>query len=226
MIRTIAAAASASLVLTFAPAAVTAGAPAERHRTGSPGSAGVGDPYFPLDGNGGYDVGHYDLKIRYSPGTGRLTGLATLAARSTKALSAFNLDFVGLRVGGITVNGRPATWSRAGQELTVRPGKPLKKHQRFTVGSGTAAFRCRSKVPGFLATDDGSTSWVSRTSPRAGSRSTTTRPTRRPTPSTSRCRAGREAVANGDLVSVGPARRLEDVDLARSRADGAATSPR
>ena len=32
-----------------------------------PGSAGAGDPYFPLDGNGGYDVKHYDLDIRYDP---------------------------------------------------------------------------------------------------------------------------------------------------------------
>ena len=26
-----------------------------------PGAAGIGDPYFPLEGNGGYDVRHYDL---------------------------------------------------------------------------------------------------------------------------------------------------------------------
>ena len=32
-----------------------------------PGAPGAGDPYFPLDGNGGYDVGHYDLAIRYDP---------------------------------------------------------------------------------------------------------------------------------------------------------------
>jgi hypothetical protein len=27
----------------------------------SPGAPGIGDPYFPLEGNGGYDVQHYDL---------------------------------------------------------------------------------------------------------------------------------------------------------------------
>ena len=202
MIRTIAAAASASLVLTFAPAAVTAGSPAERHRTGSPGSAGVGDPYFPQDGNGGYDVGHYDLKIRYSPGSGRLTGLATLAARSTKALSAFNLDFVGLRVGGITVNGRPATWSRAGQELTVRPQKPLKKHQRFTVRVRYGGVPVSLEGAGFLVTDDGfdivgephvAASWFpvnDHPTDKAAYTFHVTVPRRL------------EAVANGDLVSV------------------------
>ena len=29
----------------------------------SPGAAGAGDPYFPLDGNGGYDTQHYRLKV-------------------------------------------------------------------------------------------------------------------------------------------------------------------
>ena len=28
---------------------------------GVPGAPGIGDPYYPLDGNGGYDVAHYDL---------------------------------------------------------------------------------------------------------------------------------------------------------------------
>ena len=32
-----------------------------------PGATGIGDGYFPFDGNGGYDVGHYDLSISYDP---------------------------------------------------------------------------------------------------------------------------------------------------------------
>src|SRR5688572_28393062 len=69
------------------------------------GSSGIGDPYFPLDGNGGYDVEHYDLKVSYDPATDRLTGEATIRARATQNLSAFNLDFVGLRLRSLTVNG-------------------------------------------------------------------------------------------------------------------------
>ena len=30
---------------------------------GRPGAPGIGDPYYPLDGNGGYDVAHYDLDV-------------------------------------------------------------------------------------------------------------------------------------------------------------------
>ena len=32
-----------------------------------PGSSGLGDPYFPLDGNGGYEVEHYSLDLKYTP---------------------------------------------------------------------------------------------------------------------------------------------------------------
>lgn len=34
----------------------------------TPGAPGIGDPYFPTDGNGGYDVTHYDLiTVDYQP---------------------------------------------------------------------------------------------------------------------------------------------------------------
>ena len=40
----------------------------QRHRRAqSPGGPGAGDPYFPLAGNGGYDVKHYDLTLDYTP---------------------------------------------------------------------------------------------------------------------------------------------------------------
>jgi hypothetical protein len=47
------------------PSALAAPAP--------PGAAGIGDPYFPLEGNGGYDVRHYDLTFSYDPATDRPT---------------------------------------------------------------------------------------------------------------------------------------------------------
>ena len=33
----------------------------------TPGADGIGDPYYPQDGNGGYDVGHYDLDLTLRP---------------------------------------------------------------------------------------------------------------------------------------------------------------
>ena len=56
--------------LTFLGASAASAAPLQ----GAPGAAGIGDPYFPLDGNGGYDVAGYDLDLRYAPATDRLSG--------------------------------------------------------------------------------------------------------------------------------------------------------
>ncbi|HEY6706653.1 MAG TPA: M1 family metallopeptidase [Actinomycetota bacterium] len=97
-----------------------------------PGAPGVGDPYFPNYGNGGYDVRHYLLKVAYDPPTDRLTGVATISATATQNLSRFNLDFVGLTVRSIKVNGRAASWSRTAHELMVTPRHGLPKGHRFT----------------------------------------------------------------------------------------------
>lgn len=100
---------------------------------GSPGGgSGVRDPYFPKAGNGGYDVGHYDLTLSYDPATHRLTGKAVITARATEDLSAFDLDLKGLDVEDVTVEGRAARFSRAGQELTVRPHDGLDKGETFS----------------------------------------------------------------------------------------------
>jgi hypothetical protein len=122
------------------------------------GSSGIGDPYFPLDGNGGYDVEHYDLKVSYDPATDRLTGEATIRARATQNLSAFNLDFVGLRLRSLTVNGTSATSTRKGQELTVKPRAGLTNGSTFTVVArydGVPQTLEEFGLSGFIHTDDG-----------------------------------------------------------------------
>jgi len=127
---------------------------------GTPGAAGIGDPYFPLDGNGGYDVLGYDLDLRYNPGNDRLSGVAAIRAKATQHLSAFNLDFEGLTVRSVTVDGTAATWTRRGGELTVRPRAVLVKGRAFTVavtydGVPTTIEDPLLGVSGFIHTDDG-----------------------------------------------------------------------
>ena len=97
------------------------------------GSSGIGDPYFPLDGNGGYDVQHYDLVLTYDPATDRLTGVATITAEATQNLSAFNFDFIGMRLRSLTVDGVAAKTSRKGQELTVKPASGITNGSTFSV---------------------------------------------------------------------------------------------
>ena len=98
-----------------------------------PGASGAGDPYFPLDGNGGYDVQHYRLEVTYDPATDVLTGKATITARATQDLSSFNLDFEGLTVRSITVESRDATWTRDGGELLDEHG-----HRPYVTTAGSA----------------------------------------------------------------------------------------
>jgi aminopeptidase N len=121
-----------ALVLALVTPIALVGAPAEAASPrATPGAAGIGDPYYPLDGNGGYDVQHYDLAIRYAPDSDALAGTVTIRAKATQGLSAFNLDLDGLTIRSITVDGRTATWSRAGTELTVTPRRSLRKGHDF-----------------------------------------------------------------------------------------------
>ncbi|MGW2018611.1 M1 family metallopeptidase [Streptomyces sp. NPDC001927] len=98
---------------------------------GTPGAAGLRDPYFPKLGNGGYDVSHYALDLRYDPKRGRLDATAMITARATQNLSAFNLDLAGLTVDSASVDDAPAAVNRAGNELTLRPRVDIDKGEEF-----------------------------------------------------------------------------------------------
>ena len=54
----------------------------------TPGAPGLGDEYFPLDGNGGYDVRHYDLDLAYDEPSDRLTGRAEIDGRRPRTSRA------------------------------------------------------------------------------------------------------------------------------------------
>ncbi|MGI5459697.1 M1 family metallopeptidase [Streptomyces sp. CA-249302] len=115
--------AAASLMLAIPASAATL----------SPGAPGIGDPYYPDYGNGGYDVSHYDLRLKYQPSTDELAGTATILARTTEDLSSFDLDFL-LDVGEVRVNGAKASFASSGQhELVVTPKTPLAKGTAITV---------------------------------------------------------------------------------------------
>jgi hypothetical protein len=67
------------------------------------GSPGIGDPYYPTYGNGGYDVRHYALDLSYDLKTGRLRGTAVIRGKPTQRLDRFNLDLM-LRARSVEVN--------------------------------------------------------------------------------------------------------------------------
>ncbi len=119
--------------LLAAPAAPPARAAGSAGSTGSTGSTGGGDPYFPLDGNGGYDVRHYRIEITYDPDTDRLEGVTVVRARATRRLTSLHLDLV-LAADAVRVDGRPATSSAPDpHELRVVPARPVAAGRAFRV---------------------------------------------------------------------------------------------
>ncbi|SCK33144.1 Peptidase family M1 [Streptomyces sp. WMMB 714] len=117
----------------------------------SPGAPGAGDAYYPAYGNGGYDVSHYDLRLKYQPKSDELSGTATLLAESTQELSRFNLDFA-LDVSAVHVNGRKASFETSGDhELEVTPAQPIAKGEDFTVVVRYSGVPSEVEVDGFTS---------------------------------------------------------------------------
>ncbi|GIF13560.1 M1 family metallopeptidase [Actinoplanes teichomyceticus] len=142
----------ATLATALTLAATGAAAHAHRRAAPAPGAAGAGDTYYPDYGNGGYDVAHYDIRLRYTPATDRLTGTTTILATATQDLSRLNLDFL-LDVSSVQVNNRPAGFAREGaHELVVTPARSI------TAGAAITIVVQYSGVPSSKAVD-GFTAW-------------------------------------------------------------------
>ena len=127
----------------------------------TPGSPGLGDPFFPNAGNGGYDVAHYSLALDYTPTTNHLRGSAVITATATQNLSQFDLDLRGFAVSSVLVDGAPAAFTRSGvQELVVTPSKGLRAGRSFTVtvdysGTPQVVTDPDGSIEGWVPTDDG-----------------------------------------------------------------------
>jgi aminopeptidase N len=126
----------------------------------TPGAPGTGDPCFPLSGNGGYDVAHYDLKLDYQPDGNVLKGRATVRATATQDLSRFDLDLRAFTVKRVLVDGVEATFARDGQELVVTPVEGLAIGVTFTVtvryaGVPETIVDPNGDINGWVPTSDG-----------------------------------------------------------------------
>ncbi len=103
-----------------------------------PGAPGIGDPYYELLGNGGYDVRHYTIELGVDVAQNSVKGTTTIEAVALQDLSAFNLDFSPLTVESVTVDGKPAAYAytrtdRSTGELTITPSAPLVADTAFVV---------------------------------------------------------------------------------------------
>jgi aminopeptidase N len=126
-----------------------------------PGSPGLGDPFFPNAGNGGYDVGHYSLTLAYEPSSNQLSGTAAITATATQNLASFNLDLRGFSISRLLVNGQAASFARSGEhELVITPVTGLQSGSVFTVaidyvGAPAVVTDPDEAIEGWVPTDDG-----------------------------------------------------------------------
>jgi len=147
-----------------AVAVVAVAAPAARGGGDTSGSGGLGDPFFPRSGNGGYDVMAYDVDLRYEPDRNRFLGgtRTTVTADVTQpdGLTSFHLDYRGPSVKRVRVNGETADFSRRGQELIVRPDELVGLGEELET---TVVYKGRPKhirdpdgsIEGWVRTGDG-----------------------------------------------------------------------
>ncbi|UQS30359.1 M1 family peptidase [Streptomyces fradiae] len=100
----------------------------------APEPLGIGDPLYPHLGNPGYDVLAYDIALTYSGDNRKpLDALTRIDARATERLDRFNLDFSHGTVASVTVDGRPAGFTRTGEDLVIDPALPVAPGDRLTI---------------------------------------------------------------------------------------------
>ncbi|MEW2030124.1 M1 family metallopeptidase [Streptomyces roseifaciens] len=121
----------------------------------APSPQGVGDRLFPDLGNPGYDVAAYDIVFDYHGNDRPLDAVTTIAARATTRLDRLNLDFSNGTVRSVTVNGVPAKFAPAKEDLVVTPSAALPAEGLFTVVVRHTSDPRNSKDGGWIRTKDG-----------------------------------------------------------------------
>lgn len=88
------------------------------------GAPGLGDPYLPDAGGGGYDVQHYDVRVSATLPGEPLRGTTTVTAVATQDLDVFHLDLF-LTAASVTVDGAPATFTQDRDDLAITAAAPV-----------------------------------------------------------------------------------------------------
>jgi aminopeptidase N len=122
--------------------------------TGSSGSTtdggpGVGDPYFPDAGSGGYNVIKYEISIDWNATSASMKATTKITAHATQRLDSFYVDLA-LQTDRVKVDGQDATFEKQDfQDLRVIPDDPIAADSDFEVVvdySGTPGNIARGKV--------------------------------------------------------------------------------
>ena len=95
--------------------------------------AGLGDPYFPLMGNSGYDVLHYDIALDVALTERTARAVVTIDLQALTQLDQFHLDFSGPSITSLEVNQQASRYERRGGELVIWPPRPMAAGDRAQV---------------------------------------------------------------------------------------------
>jgi aminopeptidase N len=126
-----------------------------------PGSPDSGDSLFPHQGNGGYDVDSYAIRLTWTR-PNHIEAVTRVHAVASQDLSSFNLDLYKLTIRNITVDGDDAVFSHAGSEVAITPSAPIATGSEFTVrvqyhGRPTTYVDPDGSADGWIKTGDGAT---------------------------------------------------------------------
>ena len=110
-----------------------------------------GDSLFPNQGNGGYDVSHYDVDISWTPAMplnqSTIDATTTIQATTTgDPLSSFGLDLEGLTVTSVEVNGDGRGFTRINGTDGAEPPRQAQAG-RHAGRPGPRALYCRGRLP-------------------------------------------------------------------------------
>jgi aminopeptidase N len=158
-------AAAATTALTLCAPLASADDSGRKNGRYTAGAPGVGDLYYPLAGNGGYDVEHYDITGTYDPATDVWSAATVITATATADLYRFHLDFDGMTISRLVVDDKPAAYTRDNAELVVVPQHKIKSGSEITIEAAYSGVPKEFLLPigdftlrtGFMATDDGAT---------------------------------------------------------------------
>ena len=127
---------SGGITAPTSPSLVPAASQEPDGAAGTIGYPGIGDPYYPTAGNGGYQVDSYDITLSYDPATNNLRSTAQIkgSVTSDEGLTQFDLDLQpSMKVSSVKVDGADADFEQQRAELVITPATALASQAPMTV---------------------------------------------------------------------------------------------
>lgn len=120
--------------------------------TAADGGDGVGDPYYPRMGGGGYDAQRYAIDVTWEDTQDLLMGTTTITARATEDLGTVHFDLA-LTVDEVTQGTKVTEFAQDGQDISVKLADPVSAGEEFQLTVRYAGNPGQVDEDGFYNTD-------------------------------------------------------------------------